>query len=58
LNADRVVNAGDQLLLAQEILRSPPPPKLANFDLNKDGGINAGDQLLMGFFIGVAGACP
>jgi Tol biopolymer transport system component len=58
LNADRVVNAGDQLLLAQEIVRVPPPAKLVNFDLNKDGGVNSGDQLLMSFFISPPGQCP
>jgi hypothetical protein len=58
LNADRVVNAGDQLLLSQEIVRVPPPAKLVNFDLQKDGAVNAGDQLLMAFFISPPGQCP
>jgi CSLREA domain-containing protein len=56
LNADRVVNAGDQLLLAAEIVR--PPPRLVNFDLNKDGSVSSGDQLLMAFFISPPGQCP
>jgi hypothetical protein len=58
INMDRAVNAGDQLLLSQEILRTPPPPKLVNMDLNKDGGVNAGDQLFMAFFISPPGQCP
>jgi CSLREA domain-containing protein len=58
INADRVVNAGDQLLLSQEIVRIPPPAKLVNFDLNKDGAVNAGDQLLMSFFVSPPGQCP
>jgi hypothetical protein len=45
-NGDRTMNAGDQLLLGQEIVRIPPPAKLSNFDLNKDGSVNSGDQLL------------
>jgi hypothetical protein len=58
INGDRVVNAGDQLLLAQELVRVPPPPKLANIDLNKDGTISSGDQLLQALFITPAGQCP
>jgi hypothetical protein len=58
LNADRVVNSGDQLLLASEIARTPPPAKLASMDINKDGGVNAGDQLVMGSLIAPTGQCP
>jgi hypothetical protein len=58
INGDRVINAGDQLLLAQEIVRVPPPAKLVNFDLNKDGSVSSGDQLLMAFFISPPGQCP
>jgi CSLREA domain-containing protein len=58
INGDRAVNAGDQLLLAQEIVRVPPPAKLVNFDLNKDGSVSSGDQLLMAFFISPPGQCP
>jgi hypothetical protein len=58
LNADRVVNAGDQLLLAQELVRIPPPAKLSNIDLNKDGTISSGDQLIMVLFISPPGQCP
>jgi polyhydroxybutyrate depolymerase len=58
INADRVVNAGDQLLLSQEIIRIPPPAKLVNFDLNKDGSISSGDQLLMAFFVSPPSQCP
>ena len=59
LNNDRVVNAGDQLLLVQEILRETTPSlRLVSFDLNKDGAVNAGDQLLMLLFISPSGQCP
>jgi N-acetylneuraminic acid mutarotase len=54
LNGDSSVNSGDQLLLAQEIIRTAPPPKLLNFDMNKDGGVNSGDQLVQA---GRIGAC-
>lgn len=47
INGDKTVNPGDQALLAAEIIRVPPPAKLANFDLNKDGTINVGDQAFM-----------
>jgi hypothetical protein len=55
VNTDTAVNAGDQLLLAQEIIRTPPPAKLVNFDMNKDGGVNSGDQLIQSAQIG---PCP
>jgi hypothetical protein len=58
LNADRVVNSGDQLLLAAEITRVPPPAKLLSIDVNKDGGVNAGDQLVMSSLIATPGQCP
>jgi CSLREA domain-containing protein len=65
VNNDRVVNAGDQLLLGQELSRSLNGAyfsvgigPLASMDINKDGIINAGDQLLMGFFISPPGQCP
>jgi hypothetical protein len=57
LNNDTVVNSGDQLLLAQEINRMPPPPPLSNIDLTKDTAINSGDQLLMAIVL-VDGGCP
>ena len=40
-----------------EISRTPPPPRLIDFDLNKDGVINVGDQSLQATFTG-AGHCP
>jgi glucose/arabinose dehydrogenase len=46
LNMDTKTNPGDQALLASEMLRTPPPPKLPNFDINKDGALNPGDQAL------------
>jgi hypothetical protein len=55
LNADAIVNSGDQGLLAAEFLRVPPPAKLTNFDLNKDGFVNSGDQGVMASRLG---ACP
>lgn len=59
LNADRTVNSGDQLLLAQEILRVlGGGTALASMDINKDGNINSGDQLLMSFLIAPPGQCP
>jgi CSLREA domain-containing protein len=58
VNGDRSVNAGDQLLLASEITRIPPPAKLTSFDINKDGGVNAGDQLVMATLISPPGQCP
>lgn len=59
INTDRVVNSGDQLLLAQEFVRvlggGTPLP---NMDVNKDGNINSGDQLFMAFLIVPPGQCP
>lgn len=59
INTDRVVNSGDQLLLAQELIRviggGVPVP---NIDLNKDGNINSGDQLLLAFLVSPPGQCP
>jgi hypothetical protein len=58
LNMDRMVNSGDQLLLAQEIMRVPPPPDHANFDINKDGVIGSGDQLIMASYVSPSMQCP
>lgn len=59
INADRVVNSGDQLLLAQEFLRVlGGGTLLPNIDVNKDGNINSGDQLFLAFFITPPGQCP
>ncbi len=59
LNNDRVVNAGDQLLLVLEILREPSPSlRLVSFDINKDGAVNAGDQLMVVQLISPTGQCP
>ncbi len=58
LNNDRVVNAGDQLLMVLEILREASPSlRLVSFDVNKDGAVNAGDQLMIAGFIAAANAC-
>jgi len=59
LNNDRVVNAGDQLLMVLEIIREPAPSlRLVSFDVNKDGAVNAGDQLILAQFISASGQCP
>jgi hypothetical protein len=59
LNNDRVVNSGDQLLIALEIAREIDQTlRLVSMDINKDGGVNSGDQLLMVGFITVLGSCP
>ena len=59
LNNDRVVNAGDQLLLVLEILREPSPSlRLVSMDVNKDGAVNSGDQLLLAQFVSPSGQCP
>ena len=59
LNNDRVVNAGDQLLMVIEILRESPPARPhPSYDINKDGAVNAGDQLLIAQFISPSGQCP
>ncbi len=59
LNGDRVVNAGDQLLMVLEILRElTPSMRLVSYDINKDGAVNAGDQLLIAQFISPSGQCP
>ncbi len=59
INGDRVINAGDQLLLALEMIREPSPSlRLVSMDVNKDGAVNAGDQLLLAQFISPAGQCP
>jgi glucose/arabinose dehydrogenase len=55
INGDTTVNSADQLLLALEIVRMPPPPKISNMDMTKDGPINAGDQL---FLAARFGSCP
>jgi streptogramin lyase len=48
INADTIVNAGDQALLASEVGRAVPyAQKVLNLDLNKDGAMNAGDQAFM-----------
>jgi hypothetical protein len=58
LNADTVVNVGDQAMMAAEVMRpAPASQKLANFDLNKDGVLNPGDQAFQASRIG-AGKCP
>jgi hypothetical protein len=38
-------------------VRTPPPPKLVDFDLNKDGVLNSGDQGMQSSFA-VPGKCP
>ncbi len=59
LNNDRIVNAGDQLLMVNEIIREGTPSlRIASFDINKDGSVNAGDQLLQAQFISPSGQCP
>jgi hypothetical protein len=56
INADTIVNPGDQALLASEIVRPVPvTEKLANMDLNKDGAFNPGDQA---FQASKVGRCP
>jgi len=55
LNADLTVNSGDQGMLASEMMRAVPPPKLVNFDLNKDGVLNSGD---LGLLASRLGPCP
>lgn len=58
LNADRVVNSGDQLLLAQEILGVlGGATPLREMDLNVDGKMNSGDQLLMATVLIAPGLC-
>ncbi len=56
INADRVVNSGDQGMLGGSIsgLFAYHP----STDLNKDGVSNSGDQGLMASFISPAGQCP
>ncbi len=59
LNNDRVVNSGDQALLAIEIAREGSQVlRLVSMDVNKDGGVNAGDQLLLSSFVSPGGQCP
>ncbi len=59
LNGDRVVNAGDQLLMALEFLREPTPSlRLISYDINKDGAVNVGDQLTIVGFFTPTGQCP
>jgi hypothetical protein len=59
LNNDRVVNAGDQLLMVLEILREPTPSlRLVSMDVNKDGSVNSGDQLTLALFLVPGGQCP
>ena len=53
INPDFAVNSSDQLLMALEMLRMPPPPKLRNIDLNKDGNLNSLDQLFMALRFGL-----
>lgn len=53
INPDHAVNSSDQLIMAIEMLRTPPPPKLRNIDLNKDGNLNSLDQLFMALRFGL-----
>jgi sugar lactone lactonase YvrE len=55
INGDRVVNAADQLLLANAITA---PFYLLSMDINKDGTIASGDQLIMASLIAPPGQCP
>jgi hypothetical protein len=58
INADTVVNVGDQALLASEVVRNvPASEKVVNFDLNKDGAVNPGDQAFQASRVR-PGACP
>jgi hypothetical protein len=56
VNGDRVVNSGDQGMLASGI--SQTVVYHANVDINKDGILNSGDQGLMASFISPPGQCP
>ena len=56
LNVDTKTNPGDQAILSSEILRVPPPAKLANYDINKDTAINPGDQAFQSSRV-LPGAC-
>ncbi|MBI5289182.1 MAG: PQQ-dependent sugar dehydrogenase [Chloroflexi bacterium] len=59
INGDRVVNAGDQLLMVFEIIREVSPSlRLVSFDVNKDGVVSSGDQLMLAQIIATAGQCP
>jgi hypothetical protein len=55
LNTDLTVSSIDQGILAAELLRTPPPPKLTNMDFNKDGVISSIDQ---GYQASRFGSCP
>jgi hypothetical protein len=57
INLDTKVNPGDQALLSSEVVRVPPPPRLANLDLNKDGAVNPGDQAFQSNRA-LSGKCP
>jgi hypothetical protein len=56
VNGDRIVNSGDQIMLASGI--SGTQPYIANVDINRDGVLNSGDQLSMASFITPGGQCP
>jgi len=56
LNGDRVVNSGDQGMLAGGI--SGAFAYHPNTDVNKDGALNSGDQGQMASFIFPPGQCP
>jgi len=56
VNGDRLVNSGDQGMLATGVAGSVAYH--VNIDLNKDGTLNSGDQGLMASFIVPAGQCP
>jgi hypothetical protein len=56
INADRIVNSGDQGMLALAISRVVP--YTANVDITKDGTINSGDQGFVASYISPPGQCP
>jgi CSLREA domain-containing protein len=56
INGDRIVNSGDQGVLAAYIVGVVP--YYFNADLNKDGNTNSGDQGLMASLISPPGQCP
>lgn len=56
VNVDRVVNVGDQALIAAHVGPSGSPLYITALDINKDGVINPGDQALVSTLVGPG--CP
>lgn len=49
---DAAINSADAAKLASEILRTPPPAKYADMDIDRDGSVTSQDQTAWGLLYG------